>query len=95
LRWSKLACRRSRRWIALYLDRELRELELAVFQAHVNQCVLCRTALLDQWRFLRGVRMAGTGPKAPAGLRARVERILGTAFGLMVAAGVCLCQSFG
>jgi len=69
-------CDENRLRITLYLDDELRDQELAAFEAHVAACAACRAAVDQERRFLDDVHTARPLYSAPPELRSRVENIL-------------------
>ena len=69
-------CDENRLRITLYLDDELRDQELADFEAHVAVCAACRAAVDQERRFLDGVHAARPLYTAPPELRLKVENIL-------------------
>jgi anti-sigma factor RsiW len=69
-------CDENCQLIALYLDDELREQELADFESHLTACADCRTAVEEERRFLDGVQSAHPLYSAPPELRLLVENML-------------------
>jgi anti-sigma factor RsiW len=62
--------------IDLYLDDELREGELDIFNHHVSECSSCREELAQRRRFLEQIRAAGPLHVAPPELRTRVAALM-------------------
>ncbi|MCI0485147.1 MAG: zf-HC2 domain-containing protein [Blastocatellia bacterium] len=72
-------CDEIRDRMVFYLDDELRDSELAGFEAHLAGCRSCRDAVEDERRFLESVREAHPLHTAPPELRAKVELMLSDA----------------
>ena len=57
-------------------DGELCEQELVTMNAHLAQCVSCRTLLMGDAVFIRALRAATAIESAPPSLRERVAQLL-------------------
>jgi mycothiol system anti-sigma-R factor len=71
-------CNTFQRFIDAYLDGEFAERDRVELEAHLDECEPCRHKVRLQAEWKRAVRAAAPHEAAPAALRQRVERALGT-----------------
>jgi anti-sigma factor RsiW len=69
-------CGEHSSWIDLYLDDELGEDELEVFNRHITECPSCRVMLAERRRFLEQVRAARPLHRASPQFRAQMAALL-------------------
>ena len=62
--------------IDLYLDGELRDDDLKIFQDHLGKCASCRKRLEDRQLFLESVRSSRPLSVAPGALHDRISQLL-------------------
>jgi anti-sigma factor RsiW len=64
--------------IDLYLDDELRDEELDIFNDHVSKCLACRKQLEERRHFLQSIRAARPSHAASSQLRSKIAALVST-----------------